>query len=359
MAPLSTKQRIEILIIYGYGDKKRTQREVCEIFNQLYPDGELQQSTVSKIHKNFIETGNVLDKPRSGRPRTATTEETSLNVLLSVHENPHISTTQIALNENVSRRSVSRMLKLEKFHPYKIQLVHELVDDDYDRRLEFCEDMMERCVSDNTFCSNIIFTDEATFTLHGSVNKQNMRYWSAENPHWMREQHTQWPEKVNVWAGLLGNNIIGPFFMENTLNGPRYLQLLQDRILPAILRVCEDQDINFNNLWYQQDGAPPHYHRDARHYLNEIFPNRWIGRRGSIEWPPRSPDLNPLDFFLWGYLKMKVYTNRPNDLNSLRARIEQEIFGIPDVMKRNATNAFYTRLGACQETLGGQFEQLR
>ncbi|KAG8289720.1 hypothetical protein J6590_098624, partial [Homalodisca vitripennis] len=46
-----------------------------------------------------------------------------------------------------------------------------------------------------------------------------------------------------------------------------------------------------------QDGAPPHYGLHVREYLNNIFPNRLIGRRGSIEWPPRSPDLSPLDYF--------------------------------------------------------------
>ena len=47
----------------------------------------------------------------------------------------------------------------------------------------------------------------------------------------------------------------------------------------------------------QQDGAPPHYYGDVRAYLDENLPNRWIGRRGSIEFPPHSPDLTPLDFF--------------------------------------------------------------
>ena len=53
-------------------------------------------------------------------------------------------------------------------------------------------------------------------------------------------------------------------------------------------------------FYFQQDGAPPHYHRDVRAYLDKNLPNRWIGQRGNIESPPRSPDLTPPDFF-YGY----------------------------------------------------------
>ena len=54
---------------------------------------------------------------------------------------------------------------------------------------------------------------------------------------------------------------------------------------------------NFHELFFRQDGAPPHYALRIRDYLNEVFLQRWFGRRGSIEWPPLSSDLTPMDFF--------------------------------------------------------------
>ena len=63
---------------------------------------------------------------------------------------------------------------------------------------------------------------------------------------------------------------------------------------------------SFQNIWFQQDGAAAHYGREAGAYLDTQFPHMWIGKRGEIEWPARSPDLKPLDYFLWGYLKSKV-----------------------------------------------------
>jgi hypothetical protein len=70
-----------------------------------------------------------------------------------------------------------------------------------------------------------------------------------------------------------------------------------------------------NTIWSQQDGAPPHYAINVLRYLDQVLPGRWICRRDPMEWPARSP---PLDFFLGGYLKSKVYNNRPNNLEDLK-----------------------------------------
>ncbi|CAF3237474.1 unnamed protein product [Rotaria sp. Silwood2] len=58
--------------------------------------------------------------------------------------------------------------------------------------------------------------------------------------------------------------------------------MLKDYFEPA---VADWSDLN--DFWYQHDGAPAHYSRIAREYLDEMFPDRWMGRRGPIEWPPR------------------------------------------------------------------------
>ena len=63
-------------------------------------------------------------------------------------------------------------------------------------------------------------------------------------------------QKVNVWAGILNfEAIIGPFFIESNLNANNYLAMLQDEIVPAIRNIARQ---NFNDIWFQQDGAPLH-----------------------------------------------------------------------------------------------------
>jgi hypothetical protein len=77
--------------------------------------------------------------------------------------------------------------------------------------------------------------------------------------------------------------------------------MLQEFFVPEIRTLRRNRSIMF-----QQDGAPPNFTVDVRKYLNHQFPDRWIGRDGPIRWAPRSPDLTPLDFFLWGHVKNVV-----------------------------------------------------
>ena len=98
-----------------------------------------------------------------------------------------------------------------------------------------------------------------------------------------------------VWAGIWGDKIIGPFFIDGNLNANEYLIMLQEEILPSLLY----EDGNFP-VYFQQDGASSHFSIHIRQWLGQLFPGAWIGQRGPIEWFPRSPDLNLLDFYLWG-----------------------------------------------------------
>ncbi|KAJ8949739.1 hypothetical protein NQ318_005061 [Aromia moschata] len=140
----------------------------------------------------------------------------------------------------------------------KLVPTNELAEDDFDRRILFCEQMMQM-IDDNILqIENVLFSDESTFTLHGHVNRQNGHYWSSENPHWMRELYTQNPEKVNVWAGIIRENITGPFFIDGNLNGESNLVaavtyevcLLNNRTDAAIsaLRACRDK-FEQNCVW--------------------------------------------------------------------------------------------------------------
>ncbi|KAJ8931856.1 hypothetical protein NQ318_009800, partial [Aromia moschata] len=96
-------------MMIGVGDRMRTQQEVCRLFHEMHPDREpVSQSTVSRIERKYRELGHVRDAPR-------------------------------------------------------VRLIHELAEDDFDRRTEFCEYMMDHNNQNNGFIANILFSDEATF----------------------------------------------------------------------------------------------------------------------------------------------------------------------------------------------------
>lgn len=363
MRYLTEAHRIDILIMIGCGDRMRTHSEVVHLFHERYPHlPPISQSTVSKIERQFRELRHVKPLPRQF---SKVPEETKLNILLTVQEagltEDKISARRVAREHNISHTTVLRIFDTEKMYPYKMEMVQELSEGDPDRRVEFCERMMNRLDSNEIALENVLFSDESIFQLHGEVNRHNCRYWAAENPHWIRETHTQYPQKVNVWAGIIGNRVVGPKFFDGALTSDIYLEFLRDELIPslAVLYPNEvDADIPANTVWFQQDGAPPHYGRHVREYLDEVFPMRWIGRRGTLEWPPRSPDLTPMDFFLWGYIKNKVYVTRPQDIEELKERIRTEIRRVPHEMLTNVRRHFYERLGHCQVMNGQHFEHL-
>ena len=63
----------------------------------------------------------------------------------------------------------------------------------------------------------------------------------------------------------------------------------------------------YRGTFTNKTGAPPHWHKEVREYLNEHLPGRWVGRAAATDnictWPPRSPDLTVCSFFLWGFVK--------------------------------------------------------
>ena len=111
------------------------------------------------------------------------------------------------------------------------------------------------------------------------------------------------------------------------------------------------------DFYFQQDGALPQYHRDVTSFLNERLPNKWIRRRDFIEYPPRSPALTPLDLFLWGCLKDKVYALKPTTIAELRATIESECMQITRELLHDVCYSIASRFRRCLDQNGHQFEK--
>jgi hypothetical protein len=171
----------------------------------------------------------------------------------------------------------------------------------------------------------------------------------------MEATHMQNDPRVMVWAGIWDDQIMGPYFFDNNVTGETYLHMLQNYLMDFLYDVPLQRR---NNMFFQQDGAPPHYALVVRNYLNEQFPNRWIGRRGPVEWPPRSPHLTPLDFSLWGHLRSVVYQNRPRNIDELKEAISSECRKITKETLIRVKASFTQRIKKCLQVGGGHFEYL-
>lgn len=116
--------------------------------------------------------------------------------------------------------------------------------------------------------------------------------------------------------------------------------------------------MGLNDMWFQQDGATCQTAHETIGILKGKFDERVISRNGPIEWPPRSCDLTPLDFFLWGYVKSLVYANKPQTLDDLKNNIRRDNAGISAQMCGNVAKNWVQRLDFVKRVRGGHANEI-
>lgn len=129
--------------------------------------------------------------------------------------------------------------------------------------------------------------------------------------------------------------------------------MLQNQILPAIREVAQNE---FQNVWFQQDGCPAHNYRPVKNLLRSTFGDKLISNGGPISWPARSPDITPMDFFLWGHVKNEIFKfEPPQTLAVLEARAEEVFANINRNTLQRVTNTVLKKCRACVAQNGQHF----
>lgn len=327
------------------------QREFRRRFRKNPPT----HQSILRWYRQFQDSGNVLKRKSSGRPRVPL--ETVARVRQCFEQRPQQSLGSAVHELGLPKSTVWKVLRKSLLlKPYRLQLLQKLKQGDFEKRKEMCDNLTDH-LQDNNFSSNLVFSDEATFHLNGKVNKHNVRIWAAETPHAF-EEHERDSPKCNVFCAVSKSKVYGPFFFaEKTVTGIAYLDMLEHWLFPQLEEDLED-------LVFQQDGAPPHWHCEVRNFLNEKLPQKWIGRctendLALLKWPPRSPDLTVCDFFLWGYVKGKVYIPpMPQTLQELRERICIAVDSISLPMLAGVWANLHHRLETCSIVNGRHIEHL-
>jgi hypothetical protein len=195
----------------------------------------------------------------------------------------------------------------------------------------------------------VCFTSEDVFNVHNSC------LWARDNPHAIRERGYRVRFSFSVWDGIVGDIVVAPYLLPDSLTVQRYCDFLET-VLPGLL---ENVPLAVRQrLWFQHDGAPAHYEEDVRQWLNATFPGRWIRRGGPIAWPPRSPHLTQMDFFLWGHLKEQVYAVSPRTIEDLVEGLQAAMTTVNAKMLRRVRENAMRRTAVCLGMDGGRFEHL-
>lgn len=306
-----------------------------------------------------FETRGTVERKESNRKKTVRVSENIGAVAAAIQANPRSSTRRLSAQVGVSRTSLRSILNddLDLF-PYKIQIVSKIEPGDYSVRETFCRKVLELIENDPTVIDNLFMSDEAHFDLNGNVNKQNCRFWAESSPHVIHEVKLH-PQRVTVWCAVSSKCIIGPFFFENagkttTVNAERYLDMIKTFAIPNMRK----KRFFTKNTWFQQDGASPHIEKSVMNLLKQTFAERLISRNAPFLWPPRSPDLTPPDFYLWGYLKSVVYQNNPQNLNDLKQEIEAAVKSIQRNTLTAVFNGFVRRCRECVQLKGRHLDSV-
>ena len=356
-AQLSNAELADMHLAYGAANGNA--RQAARLYQERFPNRYLPGHRMfTAIHRRLREHGSFTGRmAMAGRPR-GVRDIIEEDVLDYFRNRPRSSTRAAARDMGIpNHMDVWRVLHDNQLHPYHFQKVQDLLPNDHIPRVNFARWCLRQLEEDEEFFKRVLFTDEACFTRCGVFNTHNMHRWQQDNPHEVHRFRYQHRFSVNVWCGIVGDYLIGPYLLPSPLNGQRYATFLR-YVLPGLL---ENVPLGIRrNMWFQHDGAPAHSDRNACQHLHETFGSRWIRRNGPIAWPARSPDQTPLDFFLWGHIKTLVYETPVETEMELIGRVVAAAGDIAEnhPMMPRVQQSFKSRCQVCIDAGGRHFEQL-
>lgn len=349
----SNSERLDLLEAYFVNNKNSF--AALQWYRRRYPNRHVPtRKVITNLIRNLAEGGSF--KKKSVRQPFVLDENLEISILTLVEAFPETSSRVVAKEVDVSHTLV---LKVWKKYGYKCfrhgRLVQALHTGDAARRLAFCRWLNGKISRDMQFLDYILWSDETNFSNNGMYNRRNNHYWSQENPLRLWETHNQIRFSFNCWCGLKGNEVVMVEFYEGNLNSDTYNNIILENVSNIIdnLPLSESR-----RVYFQQDGAPAHNSRNTRCSLNRQFGEQWIGTHGPVSWPARSPDLTPLDFFLWGYLKNEIYKKKYDSVEELKNSLCTILYGIHPNKLLAATRSVRKRIHLCINQNGEHFEHL-
>ena len=198
------------------------------------------------------------------------------------------------------------------------------------------------------FVSSILVSGEANFYVTGEVNRQNVRYWSNTNPHWMLDSIIQGVVKIMVWCGIWDRRIFGPFFIQGNLNTKDYLDMLKNGIFMSIL---DEKGISLHS------SSKTGHHRTTALRCSDGWTNSFLGI-GLVDVVTRSPALTAINFYFWGHLKLTMYQKKIWNMDHLKRRITAACKQIMGATLTHVCQNWLERLSLCLDMEGGHVENI-
>lgn len=336
----------------GYGAKRLLKE---------FPTKPWSLTAVKKLLVKIDTTGSVSRQVGSGRPLSACTNDNCAivaNLVLSQEDNPgtHRTIREIEKETSIHRSSIHRIIhKQLSLKCFKKKRAQELTDANKLTRLTRAQQLLKKYPKH--MVSFIFFTDEKLFTVAPPVNLQNDRLYAPSTTKKRQlsaklclRTRSNFSKSVMVSVAVSELGSTDLIFIEPgvKINGAYYRDvLLSEHLLPAI------KELSANDFFiFQQDSAPAHRARETVELLKRETPD-FIS---PLQWPPNSPDLNPVDYKIWSVMQERVYKTRIRDVAHLRERLVEEWAAFDNGIVERAVQQWRSRLRACIKAEGGHFE---
>ncbi|KAI6655736.1 Transposable element Tcb1 transposase [Oopsacas minuta] len=202
----------------------------------------------------------------------------------------------------------SYLRKNLKVRPYKPQVQPKLTEKQRTARIKFCNERKNWSIDS---WRRVLFSDESSFEVFHTPNKQNDRVWAKSSSNVPPTEKVKFPGKIMVW-GVMSYRALSHLHIipkGQTVTSEYYVEvILKQSLIPSMLRTRDSGTILERKLLlerskaiFQQDGAPAHTSKRSQEWLKNNMPGFWT----KDIWPPNSPDLNPIEN-LWAILQTKL-----------------------------------------------------
>ena len=326
-----------------------------------FPSRKWNKHALYRLIKQIDATGMSNSRRADcGRKRSARTLANIARVeeLISSQDNnpgSSMSPREIERTSGISRSTVRRIAKQDlNLKVYRRREVQKLSDADSTKRFAACKRLKQRMTAENI--GKTWFTDEKIFTVQTPTNTQNDRVYANVRfkrdvaPARLLKGRKHFSQSVMVSLGVSKLGKTAPFFVtpKAKVNSVYYCdEVLARRLLPDIRQLS-----GVDGCIFQQDGAPAHRSRHTIAFLDANVPD-------FIEpdnWPPNSPDLNPVDYSIWGCLQQLVYRKPIRDVGHLKQVLILCWAEISQALVDSAIDQWSRRVNAVIRARGGHIE---
>lgn len=328
----------------------RTAREIIEFFQ--YP-----KSTVYDVAKAFKdaeekEEGSASATRKRHAPGAQKLRDSSFLERLQalIDEDPGCSMRKLAEKLNVSdftiRKAVSEDLRCKS---YVLRVRQMLSAEMKSKRVARCS-LLLSSLKHEAAGHLRFFSDEKIFVVDAKVNRRNDRWIAMDLEDVPVIGKTKFPASVHVLCVVSSDgDVMSPHFFQKgqAVNKEVYLDIMITVVKPWMDEIAAGRPYVF-----QQDNAPAHASHVVQNWMDDNLPLFW----SKAFWPPNSPDLNPLDYYVWGVLERASNKAAHNSIDSLKPAIIQAAANIDRAELAHACYRFRSRIEAVIEADGAWIE---